>query len=142
MIHRRPNELGILIKKRHQVEAQRDEVLIIRQRHAQMPNADNGDIPMPIQTEDLPYPALELIDIIADTLLAELAKGCQILADLLRGNAQPPAQLIGGNDIDSLILRQAQCTKIKRQPVDGCLRNYRLSLHVKHLLKNLCSRSP
>ena len=59
-----------------------------------MADADDRDVPVVVEAENPADVALELIDVVADALLAELAEGREILADLLRRDAEAAAELI------------------------------------------------
>jgi hypothetical protein len=59
-----------------------------------MADAYHRNVQVMVKPQDVPHIALELVDIVAYALLAKLAKGSQVLPDLLRSNAQAFAQLI------------------------------------------------
>ena len=60
MVLHRADDLRILVEECDEIEAQRDEVLVVRERGTEMADADNSDVPMVVEAEDAavhPYPA-------------------------------------------------------------------------------------
>ena len=83
-----------------------------------MADADNRDIPVIVEAKNAPDIALEFIDIIANALLAKLSERREVLADLLRRDAETAAELIGRDDVAALILQQTQRAEVQRQTVN------------------------
>lgn len=80
VVDRAADDVRVLVEERDEVKAERHEVLVVRERDAEMADADDRDIPVVVEAEDAADVALELIDVVTDALLAELAEGREILA--------------------------------------------------------------
>ena len=92
MVLHRADDLRVLVKESDEVEAERHEVLVVRERRAEVADADNRDVPVVVEPENRADVALELVDVVADTLLSELAEGREVFPYLLGRDAESAAE--------------------------------------------------
>ena len=118
------------IEDRLNVEAFLREARIVRHRAADVARADDDDVILMGQAQNLADPLLEVGDVIAVALLAEPAEAVDVLADLGGGQIHALAQLLRGNAHHARLFQIAQMTIIHRQPAHNRVRHPRLVSHL------------
>ena len=125
----RADDDGVAVKDRRKAEAEASNALIVRERRAQMPHADNGEAEVLVEAEDAADTLLELCDVVTDALFSELSEGGEILADLLGIDRETAAEFLGGSDADAFVTELPQAAVVARQAIDGCLGYRWMFLH-------------
>ena len=71
-----------VVEQRGDLEAFLPEARIVGEREAEVAGAHDRDAQLPVEAEDLPQVAPQILDVVADAADAELAEVGQILANL------------------------------------------------------------
>src|SRR5262245_43097115 len=109
-------DLGrVLVEQRHDAEAVVREYVRPRDRLAQVPGAEQGDVVLARGPQDLADLRDERVDVVAHAALAELAEAGQVPADLGRVDVRVVRQLLGRDRLAPHLLCLGKDLEISRQ---------------------------
>ena len=120
---------GVAIEECDELQALAAEALVARDGLPQVAHAHEHYGPAVGEAEDALDMMQQLLDIVADTLLAELAEVGEIFADLGSGNVDALAELLRGDRENALLQKIVQAAGVERQPADHHIRGYVQTFH-------------
>ena len=95
----------------------------MEERRAEIAEADQGDRPLAIQSEDAAQLGFEAGHVIPDAADAELAEVRQVLAHLRRVQVVALGQLLGGDGLHTVFFQLLETPRVHGEPAHGHLRN-------------------
>src|SRR5262249_26493831 len=100
-----------------------NEPAVVGDRPAQVAETGEGDVPLPVEFEDLADGVGEETDVVAFALLAEFAEVGEVAPDLGGGDADVVGQLVRGDRGDPAFPEGAQGADVDRQAADDDVGN-------------------
>ena len=116
-----------------QVEAHLGKIKVLQQRVAQVAGADDDQLVVVVDAQNMADLRAKLCHIITVALLSELAKAAEILADLRGGDVHLIAQRVGGDADNALVVQVIQIAVVPGETVDHSIGDF-LLFHIYHPL--------
>ena len=92
-----PYLIRVVIKDDDDSEILFFKTFVVKECSSKVAEADQGDVPGPVNPQNFSQTGNEISDVVADTRMAELPEIGQILTNLCIGQAQGRPQSTGGN---------------------------------------------
>ena len=122
--NRGTDESGGEIKGGVDLEAYLMKIKVLQQGVAQMTGTDNNQAMTAVNTENMADLTAQLGDVVAISLLTELAETAQILPDLGGGDVHFRTQRVGGDTHYTTVIEIVQIAIVAGQTVDYCIGNF------------------
>jgi len=100
------------------VESALRKSAVARQGGADLPRADDADLPLFAEAENLTQLFRQLGDRVAESALAERSEQREVLPDLRRGSPAESGELVAGDRRYSLTLDSLEEAEVEREPPD------------------------
>ena len=110
-----PHFVAGRVEQRDDVEAVVAEARVVGERQAEVAGAQDDDLELAIEAEDLAQVPAQVLDVVADAADAELAELGEVLADLGGVEAELLGQAAGRHGVDASRLEGFERSQIDRQ---------------------------
>ncbi len=110
--------VGIALEGECNPKATIDEAAVVGDRPAQVPDADQGDVPDLFDLQNPTQLGDQEGNTVAGSLLAEFSELREILADLRRRDSELRSQLLRGGDLYACLAHARQGPQVVRQATD------------------------
>ena len=110
---------GIAVDAGDDLEGPLVEAQVAGQGAPQVAHADDHQLVVAVEAEEVVEVGGQLVDVVADAADAEAAELGEVLADLGGGEEVAAGQLLRGDPPQPLGLELAQAAEVDREPVEG-----------------------